>query len=801
MSTFSPRQALAISLSIFIFLSLILNVFTLTGTKVRAEEELLPLPDLSNVAMRLQGMELSDELRAQLAQDLFVVLPGWGSFSNVYEIGAYGQKPLFVTVDAMLHLQHLLFAHLLNSSEDHYLADELQTLSEGLLKVMQEQLKELKGSDFEQAAIVDLTFVAVANALLDENFQLPEEVRETAEKELALIREADGIALTPLFMQFSQDKIYEDYSQYKPRGYYTRSPRMEAYFRAMMWYGRINFSNKDELRNRCGLLLSLALANDEACHASWDKLYEVSALFAGESDDLSYRDFQPLIEKIYGTGMTAAKLPEMAEVWPDFHQASMKMPGPRIYSEARKEKSDEEEAAEAVGFRLMGQRFSADQEIFGQLIYNAVKANSQGEVRGLPDVLDVMAAMGSEKALELLKEEGAEDFENYPENMKELRQRYADPEKSPAASNLAAAWLDSLRPLLSDKTTSKSKLPAFMRSEKWARKDLECFAGSFTELKHDNVLYAKQVMAEMGGAFEEKVDDRGYVQPEPLIFRKLAELARSSGQKLSDFAMLNENDAKLIEDVALLNERLATIAEKELKQELPDEEEFNLIRAFGGNLENLTNLLTQQSEEDMPDGDKPEIAVDVATDPNAGEVLELALGQPDELWVIVPVDGSLRLAFGAVYNFYQFRQPQNERLTDEEWRSRIGAEPQFDEEGKWLEPDPALIPEKPSWTQDYRQDRSQLSYKEEASTHGEERLPAWAELGRGVCSSADGQMSATFGGGRATLSSAEGKSLWNIPRSWLVQDLQFLDIDHNGQEDLLLLCWKEGRYGSYRPFG
>lgn len=801
MSTFSPRRALAICLSVLIFLSLILNVFTFPGKKVRAEEELLPLPDLSNVAIRLPGLELSDELRAQLAQDLFVVLPGGGSFSNVYEMGAYGQKPLFVTVDAMLHLQHLLFAHLLNSSEDLYLADELQTLSEELLKVMQEQLEELKGSEFEQAAIVDLTFVAVGNALLDENFQLPEEVRETAEQELALIREAGGISLTPLFMQFSQNPSYEDYSQYKPRGYYTRSPRMEAYFRAMMWYGRINFSNKDELRNRCGLLLSLALANDEACRASWDKLYEVSALFAGESDDLSYRDFQPLIEKTYGPNLTVAKLPEKAEVWPDFHQASMKMPGPRIFSEAREEKSDEEEAEEALGFRLMGQRFSADQEIFGQLIYNAVKANSQGEVRGLPDVLDVMAAMGSEKALELLREEGAEDFENYRENMEELRKRYADPEKSPAASNLAAAWLDSLHPLLSDKTTAKSELPAFMRSEKWARKDLECFAGSFTELKHDNVLYAKQVMAEMGGFFEEKVDDRGYVQPEPLIFRKLAELARSSGQKLSDFAMLNENDAKLIEDIALLNERLATIAEKELKQELPDEEEFNLIRAFGGNLENLTNLLTQQSEEDMPDGDKPAIAVDVATDPNAAEVLELALGQPDEIWVIVPVDGSLRLAFGAVYNFYQFRQPQNERLTDEEWRSRIGAEPQFDEEGKWLEPDPALIPEKPSWTQDYRQDRSQLSYKEEASTQGEERLPAWAKLGRGVSSSADGQMSATFGDGRATLSSAEGEPFWSSPRSWLVQDLQFLDIDHNGQEDLLLLCWKEGRYGSYRPFG
>ena len=52
-----------------------------------------------------------------------------------------------------------------------------------------------------------------------------------------------------------------------------------------------------------------------------------------------------------------------------------------------------------------------------------------------------------------------------------------------------------------------------MRSEQWARKNLSTFLGSYTELKHDSVLYAKQVMAEMGGAgMDEKPDDRGYVE-------------------------------------------------------------------------------------------------------------------------------------------------------------------------------------------------------------------------------------------------------------------------------------------------
>ena len=44
-----------------------------------------------------------------------------------------------------------------------------------------------------------------------------------------------GFAESPIF------GITEDYSQYVPRGHYTRSEALEKYFKAMMWYGRIPF--------------------------------------------------------------------------------------------------------------------------------------------------------------------------------------------------------------------------------------------------------------------------------------------------------------------------------------------------------------------------------------------------------------------------------------------------------------------------------------------------------------------------------------------------------------------------------
>ena len=58
------------------------------------------------------------------------------------------------------------------------------------------------------------------------------------------------------------------------------------------------------------------------------------------------------------------------------------------------------------------------------------------------------------------------------------------------SASLYAGWLDTLRPLLEVKGEG---YPVFMQNEEWVKKDLECFAGSYTELKHDTILYAKQV--------------------------------------------------------------------------------------------------------------------------------------------------------------------------------------------------------------------------------------------------------------------------------------------------------------------
>ncbi len=43
------------------------------------------------------------------------------------------------------------------------------------------------------------------------------------------------------------------------------------------------------------------------------------------------------------------------------------------------------------------------------------------------------------------------------------------------------------------------------------------------------------------------------------------------------------------------------------------------------------------------------------------------------------------------------------------------------------------------------------------------------------------------------------KKIWKLEPEVAAQDFLFEDIDHDGKKDLLVLCWKRGRFGKHRP--
>ena len=534
----------------------------------------------------------------------------------------------------------------------------------------------------------NVAFFSVGAYLQNEKVKIPEEVSGMVSQELQNIMDASGIIESALM------NTRVDYSQFKPRGYYEGDERLEQYFRAMMWYGQIGFKQSEEEMDRSALLITLAL-EDEAFN-QWEAIYSVTSFFAGASDDLTYYEYFPAVEAAYGKDPEAEALVGNTEGWETFRELTARMEAPAINSLPVMDDEDPGTQAteENKGFRFMGQRFTIDAAIFQQLIYENVQENSQGGKRMLPDVLDVAAALGSDAAYSILEEQGDTDYENYPEQMEVLREGFENAPETIWSASLYSGWLHTLTPLLEEKGEG---YPAFMQSEQWAKKNLESFAGSYTELKHDTVLYAKQVMAEMGGGEIPDWDDRGYVEPEVEVWSRFAQLASKTMQGLKTYGFLSEEDETNLKRLQEMAEQFLTMSQKELKNELLTDEEYELIRNYGGNLEHFWLEAFQDEGEDIRSGDFPAaIVTDIATDPN-GSCLEVGTGNPSTIYVVVPIDGELHICVGAVYSFYQFEQPLAERLTDSEWRQMMGIA--VKEDGTYNFD--ALV-DAPEWTRSYR---------------------------------------------------------------------------------------------------
>ena len=647
--------------------------------------------NLSNVTNK-DHFTFSSEAQKLLVKNGFVVVPSTErEFFSVYEINRYDDTPNFVTTDAMLHNYHLYFSHLLRTLEKDSLRGELVSLTGSMLAESQKQYQELKGTGWENAAKRNVAFFAVADRLLDSQAAIPSTVNEEVKQELQLIAEHQETFLPSPVMNIGNteaslaDALKEDYTQYVPRGHYAKSDELKTYFQTMMWYGRLTFRASSEDETKSAALMTLLLSGREN-QDHWARIYEPTNFFVGKSDDLGFIQYGQLLEKTYGELPALEKLAGDAGKWAAFRDGIKELEPPAINSmpifDATLQPDREKEIK---GFRFMGQRFTLDASIFQRLVYREVGENSKEQRRMMPKGLDIPAAMGSQEAYSILEGMGETGYEKYPENMKKMQGHIASLDTPTRTQNLYWSWLYTLDPLTEPKGEG---YPSFMQNQAWTRRQLEAYLGSWTELKHDTILYAKQVYAEMGGGGE-PLDDRGYVEPNPVVYARLAALTRMTIEGLQSRELLDESDKASLERMEELALRLKDISEKELAEKPLTDEDYELIRSFGGQLEHFWLEALRDQGVDHPSAvyeNPAALIADVATDPN-GQVLEEGTGFISHIYAVVPVEGKLRIAKGAVYSYYEFPWPAADRLTDQKWQQML-------ESGE--------TPGAPSWTQVYR---------------------------------------------------------------------------------------------------
>lgn len=661
--------------------------------------------NLSNVT-NASDFTFSDAAKDLLVKNAFVVKPSYNNeFFSLYESNRYSYTPSFITTDSMVHNYHLMFDFLLKQLEEQKLVAELKQLSANMLSESLNQYNGLKGTEWENAAKRNVGFFAVGSKLLDSSVNIPSIVANEVSQELALIEAHQGIEKSPVMnSDDGQDTMFdtpqgpqslealkEDYSQYIPRGHYDKTEELKAYFKSMMWYGRLTFRMESVDEVKSALLITLAL-NKENNQNSWNKIYEPVNFFVGKSDDITYYQFKDLAETVYGANATFHSVSSDKNKLATFINETKALEPSQINSMPIFEASIQADREKEIkGFRFMGQRFTIDASIFQRLVYREVgdktkscqtykpeEASCLSGARCLPKGLDIPATMGSSEAKNILNEMGETQYACYPENMFKMQTYLSGLSTQNWTQNLYWGWLYQLRPLLDEKGKG---YPSFMQNVAWSRKDLNTFLGSWSELKHDTILYAKQVYAEFGGGGSEKKDDRGYVEPNPYVYARLASLLKMTNEGLDIRGLLTPSMKDNLGKMEQLAMSLKTISEKELNNEKLTDDEYELIRSFGGQLEHFWLEVNKDepafkessNQRDYLNENPAAIVADVATDPN-GQVLEEGTGKISEIYVVVPIDGKLRIAKGGVYSYYEFVWPMSDRLTDKKWRELLNSD-------------------------------------------------------------------------------------------------------------------------------
>jgi hypothetical protein len=207
--------------------------------------------------------------------------------------------------------------------------------------------------------------------------------------------------------------------------------------------------------------------------------------------------------------------------------------------------------------------------------------------------------------------------------------------------------------------------------------------GSWSELRHDTVLYGKGCAAECGGG-EEPPQVRGYVEPNIEVYEKLLWLTRYSRENLKEKDILKGELESRMTDFEGLLQFLIKCSVKELKNEELSKDEYYQLLTYGGWLEYLTSSLmedgfkwyqiTSETDRNMA------VIADIHTVASGG-VLEVGVGPAYEMFVVVPIGDKLYLTRGAVFSYFEFMS--DKRLTDEEWQ-QMHKKAKLPEQQEWI---------------------------------------------------------------------------------------------------------------------
>src|SRR6478735_8504815 len=638
--------------------------------------------------IQASALALNDAELAHLGDNGFVISKrsAFPTFVRGYAAIYSEDLPVYISADAILEAVHASYDSILKFTEEGVLADTVSVM----LAAMQSELSGLAAQEPSGGADLDL-FLTVARSLIEGTQRAPllSSNAQSVHALYQLATQASGQASVSLFG--AQREF--DASQFTPRGHYTESTKLTNYFRAMIWLGRTDFrlleTNGDGsqtfMRPQYDAMLLLRQLMDETQLARFQKVEATLQAFVGESDSMTVPQVDALIDDL--GGLATARVASDATV-----EAALKAGGygiQRIASQIMTNDGVVDTLPLARSFALFGQRYVLDSHVFSQVVYDRLPSK-----RMMPNPLDVaFAALHNDQALPLL---GAElgKFEGYPGALEAARVLSDAHDAKFWNGNLYNLWLSSLRalsPASSLDPHATPGMPEITHTQAWGRRILNSQLGSWAELRHDSLLYAKQSYTGVPGC----TYPDAYVDPYPEFFGQLrlfAEQGLSLAASLDDSWGSNRDGrdgtavrsyfTKLGDTLAALegmakNQREGTpFTEEQLAfvndavRILKEDVECTTIDRPDGWLADLYFVPDESIEASPTIADVHTLPADESGNP-VGKVLHVATGYPRLMVTTVDTCQGPRAYAGVTFAYHEQVTRDLQRLTDAEWLTQL----------------------------------------------------------------------------------------------------------------------------------
>lgn len=488
----------------------------------------------------LERFGLSSEERELLGEAGFLVRSGQPStIEAIY--GANG--PHIVTADLVLLLTHGAQQAAVQDIALKFAPRNYFEMMADLSAATEQQLSESLAAGetlSAEAAKQNLAILTIGGRLFDRNWPIPTPVQELVGTELVLFESGGKLQSAILQREVDYDRFGSELSAVERVGaWFDQSGIVVAATQSM--------SQQRIAGRQIELLLDIWLQGESE---SWKTVYRLADYRHG-ANATHIQEWLALRAATADSDSFLLSAVQLQQ--PVFHMV------PRSASSA----AFQQQIFEQLTFNKVGAHSG-----FDQLPVTAVDIPQVGPVRTTPRLLDVAAALGSDAALDRLRDEEETGFEGWETQLVNLRSNLSEARAWPAGwrKDQLAAWQTILEP-------ARAYSPAYIRSDEWASHRVGLWENGFTLLSLNTVI-------DPTASFAPEANRPIFLEHHPQLYGKLAAQTRALAEGHANLGNLDEANGQLLLGLESDLLKLQAIAQSGLAGLPPTADDMIFLRSI-----------------------------------------------------------------------------------------------------------------------------------------------------------------------------------------------------------------------------